>query len=127
MRVMAHRDIHVNLVTRQTRSAGVQIQPKILKHGDDHPSVRAALKALADTYGITDDEVFGIELHAEVGRAITITPSLFLPGNVDPELLRERASRLLSAANRLEQERICAPERTPVFDLAREQDGAPQA
>lgn len=116
MRDMA-RDIEAGLMARAMKGSDM-IRPKILKSGDDHPAIRAALDALADTYGILDSDVISIQVHGEVGKAITVTPTLFLPGRAEPEQLREQASRLLSIANRLER---TAPEQAPHFDLNREQ------
>lgn len=121
MRGMA-RDVEIDF-TRRMKGSDV-IRPKILKSGDDHPAIRAALDALADTYGILDSDVVSIQVHGEVGKAITITPTLFLQ-SAPPEQLREQASRLLSIANQREQEQ--AAEQAPRFDLERESRTGPQA
>jgi hypothetical protein len=75
------------------------------------PSTDAALQLLADRYGIAPAEVLnvrvtqnGYEPFARYQPELMIYPD----EKIDPEQLRERASRLLATADRLEQERAAA-------------------
>ncbi len=86
--------------------------PHRIDIGPLHPAfehLRPTYELIFERFGILPSDLTDVSTYSSVDEPyVRAELSVLLPKSIKPEQLRERASRLLATANRLEQERASA-------------------